>query len=493
MKVIKLNCASCGAPISVPEDAEQLNCANCGSHLYLERGEGYYALKAADQISDAIHQSSRFTQDAIREGAQITTIELKRLQLTQALGNAQQSLNSTLAEQRALTRGQMTPAAAKQLRDLHFQEWTQWEEVRHLQMQMDVLEGGPIETNQQALKTQTNMLSHSIKVMKLCPPTPHNQQILQTLIAEKKQYQQYLLDLQADQTRKKLPAFSIKKPFSQDLNTLLKQLHQIQKDQARLAQGGQNPITAKLQSELETLFGQLHEHWYREVHRQSWGGLNPTANPGEDYQKVSQHLSATQSTIKWLSASPTPSKKLKREIRKLTRSERKLTRTHQTLGEQIRFRDALKLLRTSLMAFSITRPFSTNLNAVRGQMKTFQKDMQNLQRRPQSPEVQAAYRELNDRYRTLYDHWAHLERQSLENRLKARQIHPPFNPDAEAARADYQLVCADVRLLKEAKKIPGAETLYQSALGVQRQLYDHLQALAAADRSGSQEGPPPGS
>ena len=70
MKLIKLNCSACGAPISIPDNLEKLTCANCGTFLVVEHGEGYYALQAADQISDAIHESGRGTQDAIKQGAE---------------------------------------------------------------------------------------------------------------------------------------------------------------------------------------------------------------------------------------------------------------------------------------------------------------------------------------------------------------------------------------------------------------------------------------
>ncbi len=105
MKLIKLNCSACGAPISIPEDIDRLTCSNCGTFLVLERGEGYYALKAAEQISTAIHETGRGTQDAIREGAQETRKELQRMQLTQAYNAANSALNATMAEMRSLTRG----------------------------------------------------------------------------------------------------------------------------------------------------------------------------------------------------------------------------------------------------------------------------------------------------------------------------------------------------------------------------------------------------
>ena len=76
MKIIKLNCSACGAPhLHIPEDIDRLTCANCGTFLALERGEGYYALKAADQISEAIHETGRGTQDAIRQSTQETRNE----------------------------------------------------------------------------------------------------------------------------------------------------------------------------------------------------------------------------------------------------------------------------------------------------------------------------------------------------------------------------------------------------------------------------------
>jgi hypothetical protein len=482
MKIIKLNCAACGAPISIPENVNQLNCANCGTHLYLEHGEGYYALKAADQISSAIHESGRGTQDAIREGAQVTTKELKRLQLTQSLGNASNALNATMAEQRALTRGQMTPQAIRQLHALNFQEWGQYEEVRHLQLQMDLLDGGPLEENELALKTQINMLDHSIMVMKTCPPSTENQKILQTLMQEKTLYQGHLREIGAKKLRSQFKSFTIRKPFSRDLNLLIKQLKHIEMDKSRLAQGPQTPVTTGLQTELADLYNSLYQHWEDQVRRQCWQGLDPNADPGSDLQKTAHHLKATRSHIQWLESAPNPSRSIKKEIRQLRRREGKLSKTHQSMAEQIRFRDALKLLRTSLSAFAITQPFSSNLLEVRGQMKNFQQDLNHLQQRSPSPEVRQAQQELNDRYQALYQHWAVLERQNLENQLSSQDIRPPFSSDFSQARADYDKLAADASFLKENPGSPGASELYQDVTNRQRLLYDHLLALKAAQQ-----------
>ena len=203
MKLIKLNCAACGAPISIPENLEQLTCSNCGTYLMVEHGEGYYALKAVEQISEAIQQSSKGTQDAIREGAQLTQIELKRLQLAQSLTSATSTLNATQSEQRILAHSQMTPAAAKQLQELKIQEFAQREEIRRIQKQMDLLEGGVIEVNLKALMNQINLLDRSIVALKGCPQSAKNQLIMQNLLKEKQKYQGNLNKVKVDQFREK--------------------------------------------------------------------------------------------------------------------------------------------------------------------------------------------------------------------------------------------------------------------------------------------------
>jgi DNA-directed RNA polymerase subunit RPC12/RpoP len=477
MKLIKLNCAACGAPISMPENLDHLTCSNCGTHLVLERGEGYFALQAADQISDAIHQSGRGTQDAIREGAELTNKELKRLQLTQAYGNAQNALNATMSEQRALTRGQMTPAAVAQMNALNFQEWTQWEDIRRVQMQMDTLDGGPIEQCDFCLQSQIDMLAHSILIMKTCPPSPENQGLIRSLQEERKMYQEMLLDLGSIERRKQIQSFAIEKPFSTDLNELVGQLKQVNADLAFLSRQQPDALTNRLKGELTNLQGELYRHYHDEIYRQCWGELNPNTPPAGDFQTLSSQLEATQATSRWLSAVPAPNRAVTKEIRNLQRSEKRIAKMHGQVGESIRVKDAVKMLRNGLAAFAITAPFSSNLTEVRGQMDTFQQDIRSLKSQPASPEVRQAQQELNNHYRGFYNHWAALERQEVEGMLKSGNILPPFSTDFEQANADYALVTEDVKYLQEHQSIPGVKVLYQQATAKQRDLYGHLMKL----------------
>ena len=483
MKLIKLNCAACGAPISIPENLEQLTCSNCGTYLMVEHGEGYYALKAVEQISEAIQQSSKGTQDAIREGAQLTQIELKRLQLAQSLTSATSTLNATQSEQRILTRSQMTPAAAKQLQELKIQEYAQREEIRRIQKQMDLLEGGSIEVNLKALMNQINLLDRSIVALKGCPQSAKNQLIMQNLLKEKQKYQGNLNKVKVDQFRENTKSFTIKPPFSTDLNLLVQQLRQVQADLGSISRQPSSPVRAALMQELTQLNNHLYKHFHSEVYRQCWGDSSPDADPGLDYQKLGQHLSATRTTTKWLSAVPTSSKAVSKEIRKFQKTEKKLAKSFMKAQEQHHFAEAKQALVAGLAAFAISAPFSNNLQEVREQATIYRQDLKNLQNQPPSPAVKQVQGELNQRYQALYQHWASLEEKALETELKSKDIRPPFSDDFAQARTDYDLIMTDIEMLKKKKDVPGAQGLYQRLAAKQRLLYAHLQKLVSAANS----------
>ncbi len=122
MNVQKMSCPNCGAPISVAEDLNQLNCAFCSSTLSVQRGEGYVALKMAEKLGQAIQDSSAQTQGTIREGTQVTQLELKRLQINQDITTAQLQLSNVQAEIRSLEREKVTGKTKQQLRELRQEE-----------------------------------------------------------------------------------------------------------------------------------------------------------------------------------------------------------------------------------------------------------------------------------------------------------------------------------------------------------------------------------
>lgn len=122
MNVQKMSCPNCGAFISVTEDLDQLTCTYCGSALSVQRGEGYAARKMAEKLGQAIQDSSVQTQGVIREGMQVTQLELKRLQISQDIATAQLQLSNIQTEIRSLEREKATGTTRQQLRALRQQE-----------------------------------------------------------------------------------------------------------------------------------------------------------------------------------------------------------------------------------------------------------------------------------------------------------------------------------------------------------------------------------
>ena len=116
MKIVKLNCSSCGAPISVPDDLDHINCSACGTFLMIDRGEGYLALRAIEKISTTIEDSSRKTQDAIRENTMVTRSELERMQTHQEMVAEQTKLANLQTEIRAVQRQPKSNNQEKQIK-----------------------------------------------------------------------------------------------------------------------------------------------------------------------------------------------------------------------------------------------------------------------------------------------------------------------------------------------------------------------------------------
>lgn len=147
MKITKLNCTSCGAPISVPDGINYINCSSCGSFLAIERGEGYIALKIAEKITQVITDSSRNTQEVIRENTVVTRSELQRLQLSNEVSTAKMKLNFLQTEIRSLERESTNLKKSFQLKNLHTEEFLTLDQIRLLEYKMTVPEQNNLETS----------------------------------------------------------------------------------------------------------------------------------------------------------------------------------------------------------------------------------------------------------------------------------------------------------------------------------------------------------
>ena len=184
MKVVKLNCPTCGAPISIPETVAQFNCASCGSLLTLEHGEGYYALKAAEKISDAIRSSSN---DQVKE--------MRRTQLVQSRELAEANLMEKRKEYAETATKPWTQYTSSILEQLIFQEWSIAEDYRRCERELDTLDEPEFEKNDLALENQINWIDHSIMILSQLTKESMYYDLIDSMKEEKALYLEYLDDL----------------------------------------------------------------------------------------------------------------------------------------------------------------------------------------------------------------------------------------------------------------------------------------------------------
>jgi len=123
MKTVKLNCASCGAPVAIQENVDTFICTSCNSTLSVDRGEGYITLKVIERLTESIQEMGEKTSSAIKENAFVTQVELKRMQLNQLISMEEMKLNTLHTEIRAVNR-RNTLGIAQNLRNLNTLELT---------------------------------------------------------------------------------------------------------------------------------------------------------------------------------------------------------------------------------------------------------------------------------------------------------------------------------------------------------------------------------
>lgn len=197
MKIVKLNCAACGAPISIPEDLDVLFCNSCGSKLAVDRGDGYTTLKLVEKLTQAIQDSGDKTHSALRENTFVTKTELKKVQISQAVNTEEMKLNSLRQEIRGLNRKtQLLPVEAQQLTALRLDECDSMQRIRKLNLDSAKLEDG-WEENLEVFRDDLERLDAIIKVVNTRPIDPQLANRLADLQAERSRCEDALLVLES--------------------------------------------------------------------------------------------------------------------------------------------------------------------------------------------------------------------------------------------------------------------------------------------------------
>ena len=143
MKTVRMDCASCGAPVIIPEGADSIICPSCKTTLGIDRGEGYITLKIIEKLAESIHEMGEMTSSALKENAFVTQVELRRMQINQLISMDEMKLNSLAAEIRATKRRlKPGPILNEELGELLLQENDIRLHIRSLRQEIARLEPG---------------------------------------------------------------------------------------------------------------------------------------------------------------------------------------------------------------------------------------------------------------------------------------------------------------------------------------------------------------
>ncbi len=266
MEVKLLNCVSCGAPISIPEDVDFLNCASCGSFLGVQRGEGYIALKMVKEVADAIKKSGAETQSAIRDGTYATRTELQKLQLTQEISMVEMQLSTIQGETRGLERalqpGVANPRLIGQLQYLHFQEFQLLERIRNLRESLFAVNSPEFENDPATLENQLSSIRSGIQALEKSDksrPSVYNALAKQKMLAE--QISNKLLQKKIQVVKSSLNSFGLTSQFVTDPETAIKYGNWVRKDIQILEGLSQTPENTAVLNELYQRFTVFNNQW----------------------------------------------------------------------------------------------------------------------------------------------------------------------------------------------------------------------------------------
>jgi hypothetical protein len=273
MKIVKLNCTSCGAPISVPEDLDILFCNSCGSKLAVDRGEGYVALKLVEKLAQAVQESGEKAHSAIKENTFVTKTELKKVQLSQSISTEEMKLNSLRQEIRTLTRSvQPTYVMRTQLTNLRLDECNSLMHIRKLNLDMAKLDEGWDES----LEVFQNDLASLNEIITILSPFTLDPKIAARIAELKKEQERAQAELITLETRiitKQLKSSKYPPLKTLNLDQLDALRSDIQQDMEFLLKGPQTEVKTRVKAELNGLSTNLNAIYPRKKVESSIGEL----------------------------------------------------------------------------------------------------------------------------------------------------------------------------------------------------------------------------
>ena len=263
MKTVTLNCASCGAPVSIPDGAETFVCPSCQTTLMVDRGEGYVTLKVLEKLSDSLHEMGQATSSAIKENAYVTQVELKRMQLLHLVSLEEMKLNSLQAELRAAKR--RAPANISitvEMVDLILQDNDSRMHIRSLKKEIAQLDAG-WEESLDYYRQDVKLLDQAIACLTPYSAATDVSNRLTEVMSEQRRAEAAFNQLEIKQLKRQLESFNYP-PFGRlTLDQMEELLEKIPGDLARLDAGEKTPAREKLIGDLNATLEKIKLYFPR--------------------------------------------------------------------------------------------------------------------------------------------------------------------------------------------------------------------------------------
>lgn len=273
MKIVKLNCIACGAPISVPENLDILFCNSCGSKLAVDRGEGYITLKILEKLTQTIQESGEKAHSAIKENTYVTKVELKKVQISQSISTEEMKLNSLRQEIRQLSRNAQTSLVERsQLTTLRLEQCNSLMRIRKLNLDIARLDEGWDESLE---VFQADLASLDEIIVQLTPfsQEPQIATRINELVKERARCQKELITLETNLITGQLLSYSYPPLNTLNVEQLESLRSNIQLDLNLLDRGPQTEVKTSIRQEINGLFANLNAIYPRKIVESSTGEL----------------------------------------------------------------------------------------------------------------------------------------------------------------------------------------------------------------------------
>ena len=247
MKISKLNCVACGAPLDVTNDMDVLSCSACGSKLLVERSEAGLTLGLIEKLTQKVEDLGNKTEAVLQESAYATKIELQRVQVNQSINTEEIKLNSIRQEIRNLSRKTpLLPVEVEQLELLYQVECQSLQRIRKLNLELAKTEPGW----QERLSVYQSDLARLDQIINIMTAYAGGgaavKKTLDELLLEKKDCERNLFDLESRLLKNQLKSLRYASTFSLTLAEIEALNADLDADLQFLNAGAPSPVKQEL-------------------------------------------------------------------------------------------------------------------------------------------------------------------------------------------------------------------------------------------------------